>query len=99
MKVPQMPRMWRCIGTILGGGDAGPAQSRACSSPSLTHPLAYPALEVVHIVGIALLVGNLVLFELRVWGVGADLPRGRAGAAGAARVAGRLRDHRRAAVW
>ncbi len=33
------------------------------------HPWAYPALEVVHIVGIALLVGNLVLFELRVWGV------------------------------
>jgi hypothetical protein len=29
---------------------------------------AYPALEVVHIVGIALLVGNLVAFELRVWG-------------------------------
>jgi hypothetical protein len=38
------------------------------------HPWAYPALEVVHIVGIALLVGNLVLFELRVWGVGVALP-------------------------
>jgi hypothetical protein len=38
------------------------------------HPWAYPALEVVHIVGIALLVGNLVLFELRVWGAGAALP-------------------------
>jgi hypothetical protein len=35
---------------------------------------AYPALEVVHIVGIALLVGSLVLFELRVWGVAAALP-------------------------
>jgi hypothetical protein len=33
------------------------------------HPWAYPALEVVHIVGIALLLGNLVLVELRVWGV------------------------------
>jgi hypothetical protein len=40
----------------------------------LTHPLAYPALEVVHIVGIALLLGNLVLLELRVWGAGAALP-------------------------
>ena len=38
------------------------------------NPFAYPALEVVHIVGIALLVGNLVLFELRVWGAGAALP-------------------------
>ena len=38
------------------------------------NPVAYPALEVVHIVGIALLVGNLVLFELRVWGAGAALP-------------------------
>ena len=35
---------------------------------------AYPALEMVHIVGIALLVGSLVLFELRVWGLGAALP-------------------------
>lgn len=39
-----------------------------------THPWAYPALEVVHIVGIALLVGNLALVELRVWGAGAALP-------------------------
>jgi hypothetical protein len=39
-----------------------------------THPWAYPALEVVHIVGIALLVGNLALLELRVWGAGAALP-------------------------
>ena len=35
---------------------------------------AYPALEMAHIVGIALLVGSLVLFELRVWGLGAALP-------------------------
>jgi hypothetical protein len=40
----------------------------------VSHPLAYPALEVVHILGIALLLGNLVLFELRVWGFGAELP-------------------------
>ena len=33
-------------------------------------PWVYPALEVVHIVAIALLLGSLVVFELRVWGVG-----------------------------
>jgi hypothetical protein len=38
------------------------------------HPWAYPALESVHIAGIALLVGNVVLVELRVWGLGAALP-------------------------
>jgi hypothetical protein len=37
-------------------------------------PWAYPALEVVHIAGIALLLGNLVLLELRVFGRGATLP-------------------------
>ena len=40
----------------------------------VSHPWAYPALEVVHIVGISLLLGNLVLFELRVWGFGPELP-------------------------
>jgi hypothetical protein len=40
----------------------------------VSHPIAYPALEVLHIVGIALLLGNLVLLELRVWGLGAALP-------------------------
>jgi len=40
----------------------------------VSHPFAYPALEVAHIVGIALLLGNLVLFELRVWGFGQELP-------------------------
>jgi len=39
-----------------------------------SNPYAYPALEVVHIIGIALLLGSLVLVELRVWGAGADLP-------------------------
>ena len=38
-----------------------------------SHPWAYPALEVLHIVGIALLLGSLVLVELRVWGAGAEL--------------------------
>ncbi|KRC20882.1 hypothetical protein [Acidovorax sp. Root217] len=39
-----------------------------------SHVWAYPALEVVHIVGIALLLGNLVLLELRVFGLGGALP-------------------------
>ena len=33
-------------------------------------PWVYPALEVVHIVGIGVLLGSLVVFELRVWGFG-----------------------------
>lgn len=37
-------------------------------------PWVYPSLEIAHIVGIALMVGNLVLVELRVWGLGAALP-------------------------
>ncbi len=37
-------------------------------------PYAYPALEVVHIVGVALLLGNLLALELRVWGVARELP-------------------------
>ena len=39
-----------------------------------SHPWAYPVLEIVHICGIALLLGNLVLLELRVFGRGALLP-------------------------
>ena len=39
-----------------------------------SHPIAHPALEVLHITGIALLLGSLVLLELRVWGYGAELP-------------------------
>lgn len=39
-----------------------------------THPWAYPVLEIVHITGIGLLLGNLVLLELRVFGRGAALP-------------------------
>lgn len=39
-----------------------------------SHPWAYPVLEIVHIVGIALLLGNLVLLEMRVFGLGAALP-------------------------
>lgn len=38
------------------------------------HPWAYPMLEVAHILGIALLLGNLILLELRVFGWGVALP-------------------------
>ncbi|HUD31562.1 MAG TPA: hypothetical protein VMR43_00910 [Variovorax sp.] len=37
-------------------------------------PWAYPALETLHILGIALLLGNLVALEVRVWGGAAMLP-------------------------
>jgi hypothetical protein len=39
-----------------------------------SHAWAYPALEIVHIAGIALLLGNLVLLEMRVFGRGQALP-------------------------
>ena len=39
-----------------------------------SHPIAYPALEVLHITGIALLLGSLVLLDLRVWGLAPELP-------------------------
>ena len=35
---------------------------------------AYPALEVLYITGVALLLGNLVLLELRVFGMGLTIP-------------------------
>jgi hypothetical protein len=38
------------------------------------HPWAYPMLEVVHVIGVALLLGNLVLLELRVFGWASALP-------------------------
>lgn len=37
-------------------------------------PLVYPALEAAHIAGIAMLVGSLVVLELRVWGAARELP-------------------------
>lgn len=40
------------------------------------HPWAYPALEIVHLVGVALLLGNLLVFELRLAGLGAPIPIG-----------------------
>jgi hypothetical protein len=39
-----------------------------------SHAWAYPALSVVHILGISLLLGNLTLLELRVFGKGVALP-------------------------
>lgn len=38
------------------------------------HPWAYPMLEVVHLIGVALILGNLVLLELRVFGWALALP-------------------------
>lgn len=38
------------------------------------HPWAYPMLEVVHLIGVALILGNLVLLELRVFGWASALP-------------------------
>jgi hypothetical protein len=35
---------------------------------------AYPLLEAAHITGIAMLLGNLVLLEVRVWGAARELP-------------------------
>ena len=39
-------------------------------------PFVYPVLESVHIVGVALLIGSLVVFELRLWRVGPALDLG-----------------------
>lgn len=38
------------------------------------HTAPFIAMLVVHLLGMALLLGNLVLLELRVWGFGAALP-------------------------
>ena len=38
-----------------------------------SHPWAYPLLEVTHLLGVSLVIGNLALIELRVWGLGASL--------------------------
>ncbi|MGQ3052608.1 MAG: hypothetical protein ACT6S0_12555 [Roseateles sp.] len=38
-----------------------------------SHPWAYPALEAVHVLGIALLFGGLLVFELRLLGLGRAL--------------------------
>ena len=39
-----------------------------------SHAFAYPLLEVLHIIGIAALLGSLLLFELRVLGFGTAVP-------------------------
>lgn len=44
------------------------------SSAIQTSAWTYPALTVLHLLGIALLIGNLALLELRVFGKGANLP-------------------------
>jgi hypothetical protein len=40
----------------------------------LAQAWVYPMLEVAHLLGVALLLGNLVLLELRVWGWASGLP-------------------------
>lgn len=52
---------------------ASPSPCAALLQGLAAHAWAYPALEVVHIVGIALLLGSLAVFELRVWGLAASL--------------------------
>lgn len=39
-----------------------------------SHAWAYPALEALHIVGIALLLGNLVALEMRIFGRASTIP-------------------------
>ena len=39
-----------------------------------SHPWAYPALEIIHLLGVGLILGNLVLLELRVFGLGRQIP-------------------------
>ena len=51
-----------------------PSTAPAALSWIATSPWAYPALEVVHVLGVALLLGNLVALELRAWGAAAELP-------------------------
>ena len=38
-----------------------------------SHPWLYRMLESLHVIGIAMLFGGLVVFELRVWGLGASI--------------------------
>ena len=40
------------------------------------HPWAYPALEIVHLIGVALLLGGLLVLELRLWGASRELAIG-----------------------
>jgi hypothetical protein len=49
-------------------------EALAFAAPLRTHPWAYPALEVVHLIGISMLVGNLICFEFRVWGRASSIP-------------------------
>ncbi len=58
-----------------GGAESAPMGTTWQGWPWLqASAWAYPTLEVAHIVGIAFLVGPLVLVELRVWGAAAPLP-------------------------
>lgn len=39
-----------------------------------TWPLAYPLLEILHVIGLALVFGGIFLFDLRLLGIGKSLP-------------------------
>ena len=38
------------------------------------HPWAYPALEVIHLLGVSLIIGNLLLLEVRLFGRSPHIP-------------------------
>jgi hypothetical protein len=64
---------------VPGGVDAaaGWAQWVAATPPALAmraNAWLYPAVEILHIAGFAVLVGAVAMFDLRVLGLGRDLP-------------------------
>jgi hypothetical protein len=59
------------------GAAAGWADWLAGTAPALAmraNPWLYPTIEIVHIAGFAVLVGAVAMFDLRVVGLGRDLP-------------------------
>lgn len=58
------------VGVNVAGFAVGPEMNVFLKS----HAWVYPTLEAMHIVGIALLLGNLVALEIRVFGRAAALP-------------------------
>lgn len=73
---PALPAVASAVSAVAGPAASPPFTPVAW--PGLTalaeHPWAYPALEAVHILGIAGFLGSLVMVDLRLWGAGAALP-------------------------